>query len=127
MSAVGRDSPDTLAGQVLEAAVRVRGDLGFGCPQAAYANGLALELRRCGLEVGRTLMVHVQHAGVVKGRSHTLLVERELIVDVEALPALGSRHRQRCEDYLRATELPACLLLNFGYPRLSVERFTQRA
>jgi GxxExxY protein len=124
MNALGRDTPEVLTGQVLEAALRVRGSLGFGCPRATYANALAMELGRCGLEVGRQLLVHIQYAERV-GRdiAPTLVVDGELIVDVKTLPALGESHRRKCEEYLRATDLRACLLLNFGHPRLEAERF----
>lgn len=51
-----------------------------------------------------------------------LLVEDWLLVEVKAARAMDDAHRLQCINYLKATALSLCLLLNFGRPRLEVKR-----
>jgi GxxExxY protein len=39
-----------------------------------------------------------------------------------AIRALDEVHRMQCSNYLKATGLRLCLLLNFGKPRLEIKR-----
>jgi GxxExxY protein len=54
-----------------------------------------------------------------------LLVEGVLLVELTAVKALDDAHRTQCTNYLKATGLRLCLLLNFGKPRLDVKRVVQ--
>jgi GxxExxY protein len=51
-----------------------------------------------------------------------LLVEDVLLVEVKTVKALDEVHRMQCTNYLKATGLRLCLLLNFGKPRLEIKR-----
>jgi GxxExxY protein len=51
-----------------------------------------------------------------------LLVEEILLVELKTVKALDEAHRAQCVNYLKATRLPLCLLLNFGKPRLEIKR-----
>ena len=55
-----------------------------------------------------------------------LLVEDKVIVEIKAIPALLPQHRQQCLNYMRATGLRVCLLMNFGRPRLEMRRLVWR-
>jgi GxxExxY protein len=50
------------------------------------------------------------------------LVEWTVIVELNAANALGSTHPAQCINYLKAIGLQLCLLLNFGKPRLEIQR-----
>jgi GxxExxY protein len=45
-----------------------------------------------------------------------------LLVELNTVNALDDVHRMPCTNYLRATGLRLCLLLNFGRPRLEIKR-----
>jgi GxxExxY protein len=45
-----------------------------------------------------------------------------MIVELKAVGALDGIHVAQCINYLKATGLPLCLLLNFGNPRLEIKR-----
>jgi GxxExxY protein len=51
-----------------------------------------------------------------------LLVEDVLSVELKTVKALDDAHWMQCTSYLKATGLQLCLLLNFGKPRLEIER-----
>ena len=74
-------------------------------PRKVYENALAHELRQSGLTVAQLRAITVTYDGVVVGDySVDLLVEGTIIVE------------------LKATGLRLCLLLNFGKPRLEIQR-----
>jgi GxxExxY protein len=45
-----------------------------------------------------------------------------LLVALKTVKALDDAHRMECTNYLKATGLHLCLLLNFGKSRLEVKR-----
>jgi GxxExxY protein len=52
-----------------------------------------------------------------------LLVADRIIVELKAVKALDNIHEAQRMNYLRASGLPLCLLMNFSRPRLDVRRF----
>jgi hypothetical protein len=44
-------------------------------------------------------------------------------VEMKAGKAIEDIHRSQCLNYLKASGLYLCLLLNFGKPRLEIKRF----
>ena len=76
-----------------------------------------------GLRVRQQVGVAVHYDGVVVGEySADLLVEDTVIVELKAIKTLDPVHVAQGLNYLRATGLPLCLLLNFGTPRLQIRR-----
>jgi GxxExxY protein len=51
-----------------------------------------------------------------------LLVEGVLLVELKAVKELDDIHLAQCLNYLKATNLRLCLLMNFGKPKLEVRR-----
>lgn len=118
-----RQELNRLTGIVIGAAQRVIGVLGEGFLEKIYENALAIELRRRGVRVEQQRPVHVRYDGEIIGDYVTdLLVEGRVVVELKAVTFLDRVHRSQCVNYLRATGLPVCLLLNFGCRRLEVRR-----
>jgi GxxExxY protein len=112
-----------LSGRVIGCAFTVLNTLGAGFLEKVYENALAQELRDAGLGVEQQRSVKVHYHGNVVGEySSDLLVENVLIVELMAVKALDDAHRMQCTNYLRATGLQLCLLLNFGKSRLEIKR-----
>src|ERR1700752_4548599 len=78
-------------------ALTVSNTLGCGFLEKVYENALAYELRQAGLAV-----------------------------ELKAVRALDNVHRAQCVNYLKASNLRLCLLLNFGRPRLEIHRLVWR-
>jgi len=108
---------------VIGCALAVANTLGSGFVEKVYENALAYELRKRGLAVVQQGGVVVRYDGVVVGDYTTdLLVEDAVLVELKAVKALDSIHLAQCLNYLKATDLRLCLLLNFGKPRLEIKR-----
>jgi GxxExxY protein len=45
------------------------------------------------------------------------------MVELKAIEALDSAHAAQCINFLKATGLQLCLLLNFGTSRLEIRHF----
>ncbi len=45
-----------------------------------------------------------------------------LLIELKTVKALDGAHRMQCTNYLKASGLRLCLLLNFGKPRLEIRR-----
>jgi len=121
-----RTELDRLTERVIGCAFEVSNTLGCGFLEKVYENALAVELRRAGLRVQQQKPIHVRYRGEVVGEGVLdLLVEDVVIVEVKAMEALDGMHTAQCLNYLKATEYPVCLLLNFGRPRVQMKRFVR--
>jgi GxxExxY protein len=86
-------------------------------------NALAHELRKVGLAVLQQRGVSVRYDGIVVGEyAPDLLVDERVLVELKSVRALEDIHTAQCLNYLRATGLRLCILLNFGRPRVEVRR-----
>ena len=103
--------------------------LGRGFLEAVYQHALMLELAERGIPVRSQVDVPVAYKGVRLscGYRVDLLCFGEVLVELKALRAVGAIERAQVIHYLRAAQLRVALLLNFGTPRLTWERFAQSA
>jgi GxxExxY protein len=111
---------------VIGCALAVANTLGSGFVEKVYENALAHELRKSGLAVAQQRSVIVRYDGVIVGEyTPDLLVEDAVLVELKTAKALDTIHYAQCLNYLKATGLRLCLLLNFGKPRLEIKRVVQ--
>jgi GxxExxY protein len=114
---------DHLTRPIIGSAMTVSNALGAGFLEKVYENALAHELRKVGLAVSQQRGVTVMYDGIIVGDyAVDLLVQESVIVELKAIKAVADIHRAQCINYLRATGLRVCLLLNFGNPRLEIKR-----
>jgi len=114
---------NTLSGQVIGCAFTVLNTLGVGFLEKVYENALALELRAAGLAVAQQCGVRAYYQDAMVGEYFAdLVVEDMLLVELKTVKALDDAHRMQCANYLKASGLHLCLLLNFGRPRLEIKR-----
>ena len=112
-----------LSHRVIGSALVVINTLGIGFVEKVYENALARELRKSGLAVVQQRDVTVWYDGAVVGDyTVDLLVEGVLMVELKAIKVLDTIHRAQCLNYLKATGLRLCLLINFGVPGLVIKR-----
>ena len=108
---------------IIGAAYKVANDLGSGFLEKVYENALAGELRRSNHVVDQQKAMEVWYQGEMIGQYLAdLVVDNEVIVELKALPGLERIHRAQCLNYLRATRKEIGLVINFGRPRIEVQR-----
>jgi GxxExxY protein len=118
---------DEITEAVIGAAFSVSNKLGAGFLEKVYENALAHVLRQAGFQLEQQHPISVLFDGVVVGEYVAdLIVESEILVELKAVKALDANHQAQCMNYLKATGLPICLLLNFGQPRVEVKRFVNK-
>ncbi len=114
---------DALTEKILGAAFAVANTLGHGFLEAIYKKALAEELSASNCRVAAEKPFPVLYRGKVMGNYFAdLIVEDRVIVEVKAIDALTRAHQAQLLNYLKASELPVGLLLNFGTPSLQMKR-----
>ena len=109
--------------RIITCVYRVSNTLGSGFLEKVYENALAIELRKNGLKVEQQYPIRVFYNSEPVGDfAADLLVEDCVIVELKAARSLDDIHSAQCLNYLKATGLTICLLLNFGRPRAEVKR-----
>lgn len=113
-----------LTGRIIGSAQMVLLGLGTGFLEKVYERALVHELGKAGLAVSQQHPLVVRYDGVVVGDfTVDLLVESTVLVELKAMKAIDEIHCAQCLNYLKASGLRLCLLLNFGKPRLEIKRF----
>ena len=93
----------------------VHNELAGGFLERVYGNALAIVLRAAGLRVDREVPFEIVFRGEVIGRYVAdVVVESTVVVEVKAAENSARSHRAQLVNYLRASDLPVGLVLNFG-------------
>ncbi len=109
--------------KIIGCAYIVSNTLGSGFVEKVYENALAHELRKAGLRAVQQHSIQVWYDGLVIGEYVAdLLVEGCVLVELKTAKNLDDVHVAQCLNYLKATGLHICLLVNFGKPRVEIKR-----
>lgn len=113
---------DWITEKIIGCAFKVGSKLGCGFFEKCYENALAYELRKAGLKVEQQVPLKVWYEDVVVGEYVAdLIVEGAVLIELKAIQTLEAIHSAQCINYLAATRLPLCLLINFGR-RVDIKR-----
>jgi GxxExxY protein len=76
-----------------------------------------------GLSAAQQHRITVRYDDIIVGEyTADILVQDAVVVELKVVKALDSVHTAQCINYLKATDLRLCLLLNFGNPRVEIHR-----
>ena len=118
-----REALNQLSGKVIGAAQAVSSGLGCGFLEKVYENAMLIELERRGLKAEQQRAIAVHYGGHVVGEYLAdIVVENRLIVEMKAVNGIDPIHEAQCLNYLKASGLSLCLLMNFARPRVDVRR-----
>ena len=100
----------------------VYNELGNGFLESVYEEAMAIAHAHAGLHVERQKPLKVTFRGIVIGDFRAdVIVERAVILELKAAPAIDPAHEAQLLNYLRATEIEVGLLMNFG-PKANFRR-----
>src|SRR5690242_2171435 len=109
--------------KVIGCAYKVSNTLGCGFLEKVYEKALIHEVKKEGLKVKSQYPITVNYDGEIVGEYIAdLLVEDCLLVELKAVDVLDKVYFAQCLNYLKATGLKSCLLLNFGRTKIQVKR-----
>ena len=114
---------DPLTSKIIGCAYKVANELGSGFLEKVYENALAHELRKAGLNAAQQHGIPVHYDGVKVGDYVAdLLVNDQILIELKACKDLDDVHLAQCLNYLKATALKVCPLMNFGRPKIQIRR-----
>lgn len=113
----------SLTEQVLNAIFEVSNTLGAGFLEKVYERALLIELRLRGLKatIQASLPVHYK-SQYIGDYFADILVEDKLVIELKCADHLAPEHTAQCLNYLRASGLTLCLLVNFQKPKVEWKR-----
>lgn len=105
-----------IAYDIIGAAMVVHQELHSGIAEAVYSESLCIELQEMGYQVQHEVDVPVYYKGRLLKKRYRMdvLVEDDIIIEVKATDELLSEHRAQLYNYLRLTQKPVGILVNFG-------------
>ena len=114
---------DSVTKKIIGCAFTVGNRLGCGFLEKIYENALVIEMRKAGLSVAQQQIMEVRYDDFVVGTYVAdLIVEGNVLLEIKAVRFFDEIHTAQCLNYLKATGLPLCLLINFGRPRVDIKR-----
>jgi GxxExxY protein len=113
--------------RIIGCAFAVANELGVGFLEKVYRNALRLELLAAGLSVVQEHGISVRYRGEVVGEYWAdLLVNECVLIELKAVREFDDVHKAQCINYLKATGLRICLLINFGKSKIDVKRIVRQ-
>ena len=123
MNADERRCPYSLTEQVLAAIFEVSNTLGPGFLEKVYERALLRELTLRGIRATTQASFKVTYKGRPVGEYFAdILVEGVLVVELKSVDRLANEHTAQCLNYLKASGLTVCLLVNFQNAKVDWKR-----
>ncbi len=109
--------------KIIRAAFAVHNRLGSGFVEKVYENAMAKELQSMGLAVEQQKALNVIYGGDPVGDFFVdLLVEESVVVELKAVRIMEKSYEDKLLHYLKASNLPVGLLVNFGNSSVQIRR-----
>ena len=107
---------DEITRYVVAASIAIHRELGPGLLESVYETLLAGRLARDGYRVERQRPVDIVHDGIRFEATFRIdiLVDNRLIIEVKSVERLSRAHGKQLLTYLRLTQQPVGLLINFA-------------
>ena len=114
---------DQITETIIGCAFTVSNTLGDGFLEKVYENALVIEIQEAGLVVQQQYGIQVFYTGSIVGEYVAdLLVENQVIEELKSVAELNNLHMAQCMNYLKATSMKICLLINFSKPKVQIKR-----
>jgi GxxExxY protein len=109
--------------RVIGCIYEVANRLGCGFLEKVYENALLVELTHAGLKAKQQEPINIFYRDALGGQYFAdLLVEDSVVIELKIVKSFDDVHTAQCLNYLRATGIKVCLLVNFAKPRVEIKR-----
>ena len=107
---------EAISGDVIDVALKLHRELGPGLLETVYEMILAGRLEQMGYKTARQRAIDVTFDGLHFPAAFRidLLVDDRLLVEIKSVERLNPVHGKQLLTYLRLTQQPVGLLINFG-------------
>lgn len=107
---------EVLASNVIDCAFHLHRQVGPGLLESVYETVLAKRLSDVGIQVERQKPIPIQIDGIAFGDAFRadLLIEGKLLIEIKSTEKISPLHVKQVITYLRMTNQPLGLLINFG-------------
>ena len=113
---------DTLLYKIVGAAMTVHSELKYGLLEPVYQEALCMELEQ--LEYCSEETLPIYYKGVLMKKQYRMdIVCGDIVVELKSVEELLPEHRAQLFNYLRLTQKPVGMLINFGEPSLHFEKY----
>ena len=110
--------------EIIGAAMEVHSVLKWGLLEAVYNEALHLELLDRGIDNEREQNLSCYYKNHLMEKRYQMdIVVGDIIIELKSVEELTSAHRAQLFNYLRLTQKPIGLLINFGQESLQGERY----
>ena len=111
---------EQLTQDIIGCAIRVHETLGPGLLESVYRPCLVIEMRTLGLAVDTARRINLTYRGrnIDAYYCPDIVVNDAVIVELKAVDALARVHQAQVVTYLKLTNLPVGLLINFNVDQL---------
>ena len=101
---------------VIGAAMEVQNELGCGFAELVYNEALNIELGLRGIPFETEKLITITYKGHLLERTYKadLVCYDNIVVELKAVDKLKTEHTSQLLNYLKATNLPLGILINFG-------------
>ncbi len=107
----------------------VHNDLGPGLPEYVYQEALKIKFQNKGIDTIKEYQHHPTFDGIELNSSVKMdlllsMSRGNVIIECKSIKELTERERYQLSGYLRSTEFPIGILVNFGtWPKAQIERY----
>jgi len=109
--------------RIIKCAFAVSNSPGVGFLEKVYENALAVEFQASGLSFSQQHSLPIYYRQNLVGEYFAdFLVENAVLLELKAVKNIDEIHLAQCMNYLKATRLKVCLLINFGTKRVQIKR-----
>ena len=105
-----------LARHAIDCGLQIHKELGPGLLESVYEAVLAAALAEAGFAVERQKIIPIRYRDLVIAEAFRadIIIDHRLIIEVKSVERASPVHAKQLLTYLRLTEQPLGLLMNFG-------------
>ncbi len=106
--------------EILDSSIKIHKTLGPGLLESVYQNCLFYELEKKNIKCQKEIIlpVHYESLKFESGFRADLIIDDKIIIEIKSLERMSNIHKAQILTYLKLTNYPLGLLINFGAEKL---------